>query len=169
MDNKKEALQEILKLMETSGVTTAEITAALKAKSMPKIEETFDLLCEVNGELKRLPFETGRDLDPKAIFPRKNLKFYLSLEETGMIPFPDEKEKDRLPDEDLCTLILEVRPELNEKLRELGKPLVSGEYWLNGHELSGIGYWMGIIREDRIRIDYYDSSRKAKVRYIGHL
>jgi len=167
--DKKEVLQQILAMMEQSGVTTADITAAIKAKSQPKIEETFDLLCEVNNELKRLPFETGRDLNPKAIFPRKNLKFYLSLEETGMIPFPELKDKERLLDEDLCTLVLEVRSELNEKLRELGKPLLSGEYWLNGHELSGIGYWMAIIREDRMRIDYYDASRKAKVRYIGHL
>ena len=167
--DKKEAIQQILGIMQENELTVSEILAAQKAKNNPKVEETFDLLCEINGEMKRVPFETGRDLNPKAIFPRKNLKFWLELDETGMIQFPAEKEKDRLLDEDLCTLVLEVRTELNEKLRELGKPLFSGEYWMNGHELSGIGYWMAIIREDRMRIDYYDSTRKAKVRYIGHL
>lgn len=170
METKKnEAIQQILEIMEQNDVSIANIQQAQRAKNQPKIDETFDLLCEINGVLKRVPYETGKDLDPKAIFPRKNLKFYLSFEETGMVPYPPLSEKDKLADEDLCTLLMEVRPELNERLRELGKPILSGDYWLNGHELSGTGYWMARIREDQLKVDYYDAKHKAKIRIIGHL
>lgn len=167
--NKQRALLQILGIMQESDLTVTDIENAQKAQNQPKAEETFDLLCEINGSLKRVPYETGKELAPKAIFPRKNLKFYLSLEETGMVPYPKEDEKDKLADEDLCTLLMEIRPELNEKLRELGKPLLSGDYWLNGHELSGIGYWMARIREDQLKVDYYDSLHRAKIRHIGHI
>lgn len=166
---KQEAVQQILGIMQDNNITVADINAMIKAQSRPQINESFDLLCEVNGTRKRLPFDTGKDLNPIAIFPRQNLKFFLSLEETGMIPFPPVKDKDQLLDEDLCTLLMDVRPELNEKLRELGKPILSGDYWLNGHEFSGVGYWIANIREDRLRVDYYDARSVAKVRHIGHL
>lgn len=176
---KKEVIRKILEMiwsnqpatkvvaeMNKTGVTPAEVMENIQK---PQTEETFDLLCEVNGELKRLPFETGRDLNPKGIFPRKNLKFWLSLDETGMLPFPDPKDKDKLPDEDISILLQEVRHELNDKLSELGKAPLRGDYWLNGHELSGIGFWMARFYEGVLKVDYYDSSHKAKVRYIGHL
>ncbi|MEE6206640.1 MAG: hypothetical protein VZR95_01120 [Alphaproteobacteria bacterium] len=166
---KQEAVQQILGIMQDNNITVADITATIKAQSRPQVQENFDLLCEINGIRKRLPFDTGKDLNPIAIFPRQNLKFFLSLEETGMISYPAANEKEQLADEDLCTLLMEVRPELNEKLRELGKPIVSGDYWLNGHELSGVGYWMARIREDQLKVDYFDASKKAKVRHIGHL
>ena len=167
--SKKEVIEKILHLMDESGVSVAEISTALKARVMPKEEERFDLLCKVGDELKRVSYEEGRDMNPIAIFPRNKFKFYLFLEETGMVPFPPIEEKDKLPDDDLSTLIQEVRSELNEKLMELGKAPVRGDYWLNGHELSGIGYWMARFHDDRFNSGYYDSKRKAKVRYIGRL
>ncbi len=169
MKTKEEALRQILGIMDEQGeLSVADIAAALRARQYPKVEETFDLLVEVFGERKRVPFESGKDMSPLAIFPRKNLKFYIELDESGMVPFPDEKAKAEFPDEEIAVLIQEVRDELNEKLRELGKPILSGDYWMNGHELSGhIGYWMARFRDGKLKVDYYDATRKAKIRRFG--
>lgn len=167
---KEDALKVILGAMDESEVSVADISAALRARQHPKPEENFDLLIESFGELKRVPFETGKNMAPLGIFPRNGLKFYLELDETGMVPFPDEKAKAEFPDEEMCTLMQDVRNELNEKLRELGKPILSGDYWLNGHELPGhIGYHMARFRDGKLKVDYYDASRKAKVRKFGRL
>ena len=164
---KEEALKIILGAMDECEISVADISAALRARQHPKPEEKFDLLIESFGELKRVPFETGKNMDPLGIFPRNGLKFYIELDETGMVAFPDLAVKTELPDEEMAVLMSEVRNELNEKLRELGKPLLSGDYWLNGHELSGTGYWMAKFRDGKLRVDYYDSSRKAKIRKFG--
>lgn len=166
---KEEALKIILGAMDECEVSVADISAALRARQHPKPEENFDLLIESFGELKRVPFETGKNMAPLGIFPRNSLKFYIKLEETGMVPFPELETKDSLIDEEMATLISEVRNELNEKLRELGKPILSGDYWMNGHELSGIGYWIAKFRDGKLRVDYYDASRKAKIRKFGRL
>ena len=166
-NTKSEALQ-ILEMMQAKGVTVADINAAIKAQR--QVDETFDLVCLINGVLTRIPFEKGRELSPVGIFPRKNLKFFLELDETGEISFPSVEEKREMPDDDLFTLISEVRPELNEKLRELGKPLVSGNYWLNGHEVGDhIGYWIAHMRDDKLVVDYDNKTSRAKVRKIGHI
>lgn len=169
MKTKEEALRVILGAMDESEVSIAEISAALRARQHPKPEENFDLLVESFGELKRVPFDTGKNLAPLGIFPRNGLKFYIELDETPTVPFPDLAVKAELPDEEMAVLMAEVRNELNEKLRELGKPLLSGDYWLNGHELSGTGYWMAKFRDGKLRVDYYDASRRAKIRKFGRL
>ena len=133
---KEDALKVILGAMDESEVSVADISAALRARQHPKPEENFDLLIESFGELKRVPFETGKNMAPLGIFPRNGLKFYIELDETGMVPFPELETKSTLIDEEMATLIMEVRNELNDKLRELGKPILSGDYWTNGHELS---------------------------------
>lgn len=167
---KEEALRKILGIMDEQGeLSVADISVALRARQHPKPEEKFDLLIESFGELKRVPFDTGKNMAPLGIFPRNGLKFYIELDETGMVPFPELATKDKLPDEEMATLMSEVRNELNEKLRELGKPLLSGDYWMNGHELSGIGYWMAKYRDGKLRVDYYDASRRAKIRKFGRL
>lgn len=167
---KDEALQMILGAMDESEVSVAEISAALRARQHPKVDETFDLLIVENGGYKRVAFDAGKDASPVAIFPRKNLKFFLELDETGMVLFPDAKAKEDFPDEEIATLIMDVRDQLNEKLRELGKPILSGDYWLNGHELNGhIGYWMARFRDGRLIVDFFNASRKAKIRKIGRL
>ena len=160
-----EEVHQIMSIMQENEISVDDITRALR----PGTSETFDLVCLVDGKPTRVPFEEGKDKNPIGICPKKKLKSYLSLEETGMVSYPDLSEKDKLADEDLCILFMEVRPELNERLRELGKPILSGDYWINGHELSGIGYWMARIREDKLKVDYYDAQHKAKVRKIGHL
>ena len=166
---KEDALKVILGAMDESEVSVADISAALRARQHPKPEENFDLLIESFGELKRVPFETGKNMAPLGIFPRNGLKFYIELDETGMVPFPELETKSTLIDEEMATLIMEVRNELNDKLRELGKPILSGDYWMNGHELSGIGYWMAKYRDGKLKVDYYDASRKAKIRKFGRL
>ena len=166
---KEDALKVILGAMDESEVSVADISAALRARQHPKPEENFDLLIESFGELKRVPFETGKNMAPLGIFPRNGLKFYIELDETGMVPFPELETKSTLIDEEMATLIMEVRNELNDKLRELGKPILSGDYWMNGHELSGIGYWMAKYRDGKLKVDYYDASRKAKIRKFGRI
>ena len=178
---KEEAIQKVLEMiwsnqpatkvieaMHENELTPAEVVAALH-KPKPTVEERFDLLCEIEGQLKRVPFEEGRELNPKGIFPRNKFPVYLCLEETGKIPFPELKDKERLMDENLCILIQEVRHELNDKLCELGASPLRGPYWLDGHELSGIGYWVGEFYEGQLKVDYYDCKYKAKVRFIGRL
>ena len=166
---KEEALSKILAIMdEQCELSVADISAALRARQHPKPEESFDLLVEVFGEKKRVPFESGKGMSPIGIFPRNGLKFYIDLDETAMVEFPNEEAKAEFPDEEMCTLMQDVRNELNDKLRELGKPILSGDYWLNGHELSGhIGYHMAKFRDGKLKVDYYDSSRRAKIRKFG--
>lgn len=168
MKTKEEALRQILAILDEQGeLSVSDISAALRARQHPKPEENFDLLIESFGELKRVPFETGKNMAPLGIFPRNGLKFYIELDETGMVSFPELETKSTLIDEEMATLIMEVRNELNDKLRELGKPILSGDYWMNGHELSGIGYWMAKYRDGKLKVDYYDASRKAKIRKFG--
>ena len=164
--NLPEAIPQILKIMNENELTVDDISQALRAQ---KNAETFDLVYEADGKFIRVPYEEGKDKNPIGIIPRKKYNFFLYLDETGMSPFPPIEEKDQLPDEVLCNLLMDVRPELNEKLRELGKPILSGNYWLNGHEFSGIGYWMAHIREDVLKVDYYNIKHTAKVRKIGRL
>ena len=164
--NLPEVVPQILKIMNDNEITVEDISQALRAL---KNAETFDLVCEVEGKLVRIPYEEGKNKNPIGIIPRKKYNFFLFLDETGMSAFPPIEEKDQLPDELICNLLMDVRPELNEKLRELGKPILSGDYWLNGHELSGIGYWMAHIREDKLKVDYYNIKHSAKVRKIGRL
>lgn len=167
---KNEAIKQILGIMAANEITVSDVENAVKAQQRPKVEETYDLLCDVNGTLTRVPFEKGKDMEPIGIFPRKSLKLYLLLDETGMVPFPPVEEKKKLLDEELCTLLMDNRPGLNEKLRELGKPILSGEYWLNGHEHSDhIGYWMATIRDNQLKVGYDYKDRRAKVRKIGRL
>ena len=182
--NKTEAIQKILEMiwsnkpaakvitaMAESEVTPAEVTEALN-KPKPGSGERFDLLIEEDGKPKRVAFEDGKDKNPKAIFPLNDFPTYLSLEETGMQLFPDLKDKERLMDEHLCMLIKPVRHELNDKLEVLGKAPLRGEYWLNGHELSGTGYWTVKFYEGEMKwipreIEYNNPKHTAKVRYIG--
>jgi hypothetical protein len=167
---KDEALRKILGIMDEQGeISVSDISSALRARQHPKPEENFDLLIESFGKLKRVPFETGKNMAPLGIFPRNGLKFYIELDETPMVPFPELKTKSELIDEEMATLIMEVRNELNDKLRELGKPILSGDYWMDGHELSGIGYWMAKYRDGKLKVDYYDASRRAKIRKFGRL
>ena len=190
---KKEAIQKVLNMiwnsqpaakvieaMAESEVTSTEIVEALN-QPQPKSGEHFDLLCKIDGELKRVAFKDGEDKDPIGIFIRDELPYFLYLDETGMQSFPDLKDKDRLMDEKLCYLIKPIRHELNEKLSDIGKVPLRGEYWLNGHELSGIGYWTAIFRDGQLKfgqrdaefgprdIGYHDPTHTAKVRFIGRL
>ena len=181
---KKEAIQKVLEMiwsnqpaskvieaMQKNEVTPAEIMEAL-SKPKPQSGERFDLLIEENGELKRVSFEEGKDKSPKAIFPLNDFPTYLFLEETGMQLFPDLKDKERLMDEHLCMLIKPIRHELNDKLEVLGKAPLRGEYWLNGHEFSGTGYWTVKFYEGELKwmpreIEYNNPKHTAKIRYIG--
>lgn len=162
----------ILKIMKENDLAVEDINKALRSL---KNAETFDLVCNIDGKLTRLPYEEGEKKNPIGICPCKKHNFFLYLDESGEGPFPPIEEKDQLLDELICNLIMPVRPELNEKLRKLGKPLLSGDYWLNGHELSGIGYWMARIREDELhrsddpRASYDNVNCIAKVRKIGRL
>lgn len=159
-----ESVHHILAIMLDNNISVDDLTQALRPKN-----ETFDLVCEIDGKLTRVSFEDGKDKNPIGICPKKKHNFFLFLDETGMVEFPDINEKSNLADEVLCRLMMEVRPELNEKLRELGKPILSGDYWINGHEHSGIGYWMARIRQDKLIVDYFDARHTAKVRKIGYL
>lgn len=168
--NKTEAVSKILAIMDAEKVSVAEISAAMRARLYPKPDETYDLLVEVFGEKKRVAFESGKNMSPIAIFPRKDLKFYIELDETPMTEFPSEEEKSNFMDEEMATLVQGVRDGLNDKLRELGKPILSGDYWLNGHELPGhIGYHIARFRDGRLEADYYDAYHRAKVRRFGRL
>lgn len=164
--NLPEVVPQILKIMNDNEITVDDITQALHAL---KNAETFDLICEIDGKFARVPFDEGKSKNPVGIVPRKKYPFFLYLDETGMSAFPPIEEKDQLLDELICNLLMDVRPELNEKLRELGKAILSGDYWLNGHEFSGVGYWMAHIREDKLKVDYDNTKHTAKVRKIGRL
>lgn len=165
---KQEAIAQILGMMRENEISLQDIKEARLAALRPKCTENFDLLVVVDGMPQRLPFEEGKDLAPTAIFPFKDAPAYMEFKETSPGDYP-VKLKEQLPGVNTFQRMADIMPELNAKLEELGQPLFEGTYWLNGHEWSGIGYWIAKVHKNKVDTTYMDERHKAKVRLLGYL
>lgn len=168
---KKTETLKIIGIMQKYGITIADIKEEEENIRRPKNPRAFDLLIEVDGTKMRVPFDEGKDKNPIAIFPRKDLTSFLYLEEEPETVCPARLEDRRqLLTENFSALLYDVRPELNARLRQLGKPELVGDYWGYAHELSGCGYYMARFDfRKQLEFSYYDANHRAKIRRMGRL
>ena len=168
---KQEEIQKILGIMQNHGITVADIKDALENARRPKNPRAFDLLIEVNGAKMRVSFDEGKDKNPIAIFPRSDLNSFLYLDETQETTCPAKLDDRRsLLTENFSGLLWDVRPELNARLRQLGKPELTGDYWGYAHEYSGCGYYMARFDfKKHLEFTYYDAKHRAKIRRMGRI
>lgn len=169
---KELVLQDIVRTMAEHNITIGDVDNAQKEYKRAQFaeKETFDLLVDISGERKRVSFEEGRTENFVAIYPFKDSDVYLELDETGETEYPPLENQNRLAHVDFIGAVMSVRPELNEKLRQLGKPILSGRYWVKGYEHPGhAGYWEVQVRQDKMDTGYGNPGVRAKVRYVGRL
>lgn len=98
-------------------------------KNKVQCNNGFDLLVFIDDIPQRLPFAEGKKLNPVAIFPF-NDSFYIELKETEVFGYPINFQE-RLPSVENFNRLSDVISELNERLQELGAPVLGGSYWLN--------------------------------------
>lgn len=165
---KKQTIAQILNMMRVGEITFEDLKEARLAALRPKCTEDFDLMIEVDGVRQRVPFAEGKGLNPLAVFPFRDAPFYMEFKETSPGDYP-VKLKEQFPGVNTFQRMADIMPELNEKLKELGQPIFEGTYWLNGHEWSGIGYWIAKVHKNKVDTTYMDERHKAKVRLLGYL
>ena len=139
---KRQIINQIIQLMENMGITTEDIIIATNERACRK---AMDLLCEVDGVKKRLPFEEGKSKKIVGIFPFAN-DIFLYVEERETVR--TDVDETKIPSRDIFDELHKVRAELNEALSSLGLPIVDGFYFsLCGfHPIKGvIGYGGTII------------------------
>ena len=169
MKQKEKELQEILRIMQTTGITVEDIITEQKRVKNKKLQ-AFDLLVVIDGVKQRVPFEQGKDCPVKlGIFPRPNNSSYIELTESDPCSCPLElEERRKFITENLADLLDDVKDELNVRLREIGAPEIDGKYWAYAHEWSGCGYYIARFSpKDRLVFTYYDEKHVAKVRRVG--
>ena len=165
---KNEAMAQILKMMRENEVSFEDLKEFRLQMLRLKCTENFDLLIVVDDMPQRVPFDEGKNLAPTAIFPFRDAPFYMELKETEPSDYPVTL-KNILPGVNTFQRMAHIMPELNEKLKELGAKPFEGVYWLNGHEWSGIGYWVGKVHKNKVDTTYLDERHKAKRRLLGYL
>lgn len=158
---KQKIINQIIQLMENMGITTEDIIIATNERASRK---PMDLLCEVDGVKKRLPFEEGKSKKIVGIFPFAN-DIFLHVEEREETVRTDVDET-KIPTCDIFDELHKIRVELNEALSSLGLPIVDGFYFaepiITMHQPSWIVGWN---KEGKFCSDYYDTNVQAKVRY----
>ena len=165
MDKKKE-IKKVLQMMQDKEVTLDDVIAYCSAKEEPQ----FDLLCEVNGTLRRLPFIKGKALNPIGIFPlRENI--YLELDEKPLGSRPACLDK-ILPPLEFWEKVFKIRKQVNACLAKLHAPLLEGVYF--GEDTTAkaeddILNWVAKMVDCPETITTYCSwSTHAKTRYCGY-
>jgi len=150
------------KLKSKKGTKELKPFLAARFKNTP---ESFDLFCYG----KRVSFDFGKIIGASGIFPFKDSNIYFELTETDET-LRNEAEENRLPDKDFCENVYGVENELNERLKELGCPPLSGSYFATSDYISGANWIVGFDDDaECMPADYYNNDEKAKIRYIGTL
>ena len=182
MSKKQESILQILKIMQENEITLADIkkTITKKTKSAKKVSpkvKNFDLLCNINGSYKRLPFETGKDLNPIGIFPFADQKDYIVFNGLGHFANGNTKmhysqthriAQAQIPSVDFFEEIFKIRQDLNEALTALNKPEFKGPYLAVSPDYIPEANWIVAFFEgtDSLACDFYESKEEAKVCYI---
>ena len=126
---KEEIIKQIHELMEEHHIYVNEVVE-YRRRLIRNDHQPFDLLCVCStaSQLFRTTFEKGKNLHPIAIFPFANNNISLFLHECG----PEQRcfvaEQD-VPSVEYWKSIDAIKDELNQKLKELGAPIVDGVYF----------------------------------------
>ena len=133
-----------------------------------KYGHAFDVLCEVDGKMVRLPFEK-RNGNLIGIFPFVGTGEYIELAE-----YPNKTHIDvdvdctRLLDEHFCAQIARIKDRLNDRLKQLNSPILEGKYLADNTYMRGAGWIVGFAAgKDGISSYYYGGNTPAKLRYMG--
>ena len=182
MSKKQESILQILKIMQENEITLADIkkTITKKPKSAKKVSpkvKNFDLLCNINGSYKRLPFEIGKNLNPIGIFPFADQKDYIVFNGLGHFANSNTKmhysqthriAQVQIPSVDFFEEIFKIRQDLNKALTALNKPEFKGPYLAVSPDYIPEANWIVAFFEgtDSLACDFYESKEEAKVCYI---
>lgn len=163
MRKKSPSLKELSKYLQNHEV-------AIKTVKPCELNDEFDLLCIVDGKKKRLPFSTGRQLSPIAIFPFAKDAHYIELDEQEGKKHTDEDvDESRLLDRGFCDHVYKIKDRLNLYLEALNKPLLKGGYLADSNYMQGTGWIIGFDdnKYNTLASDYYGGNLEAKLRYSG--
>ena len=170
MEAKKEIiLEQIYQMMRGSGLTVNDVKN-FYLQHQEDLADEFDLLCLLDGQLKRLPFSLRHLGKPIGIFPFPTDPEYIELDEAEHKKHTDtDVEKDRLLDEQFCGRVYKIKDKLNEYMEALGKPLLKGIYLADNSYMQGCGWLVGFDDNEshNLSSDYYGGNQPAKLRYMG--
>ena len=126
---KEKIINQICSLMNEHHIYVSEIADA-RRRLFHNDYQAFDLLCLCSTEktLFRTSFEKGKDLHPIAIFPFADNNIALFLRECQVEERCFVVEQD-VPSVEYWKNIDAIRDKLNQKLVELGAPIVEGVYF----------------------------------------
>lgn len=160
---KKKTIKKIAGLMKSHNISLDDLRKELN-------QDHFDLLIEVNGERKRVPYLTGKNLNVVGIFPFKKLNVYLETDETAET-YRRGADESRLPTISFWEDLEKIRKQLNKDLADLNKPVIEGCYFATTpYGQSDFNYIIAYVKdEEKMRSDWYGDSEKAIIRYLGCL
>lgn len=170
MSKKQNALLQILKIMQDNKITVEDIQkASLKVKN-------FDLLCKIDGSLKRVSFEKGKSLNPIGIFPFATDNTYIVFDGLGHVANGNTKmhysqtnklAKVYIPTVDFFEEIFPIRESLNQALKALNKPEFRGAYFAVSPDYIPEANWIVAFFDgcQTLGSDFYESNEEAKVCY----
>ena len=162
---REQVIRKVINLLKESGLTIYDVHGYLRKIS----HHQFDLLCRVDGEEKRLPFEEGKNNNPIGLFPFKEDSHYIEFAEVSECTRIHADETG-LPTVGFFQEILPLMDEINACLKDLKQPVLDGYYFANKQDnLNWIVYLSGNDEAEELSVDYYGRAETAKIRYLGSL
>ena len=127
----------------------------------------FDLLCQVRGEKKRLPYFMGQFKDVIGIFPFKDSPLYLYTHETEITVRLGANEK-KIPTLEFWRKIFEIREDLNKTLVNLNFLPLDGRYFARDVGSSYVEDVVFFKKDDNQSTELsHTYHSRAKIRYFG--
>ena len=171
MSNKQRSILRVLRIMQEEGITMNEL------QQMSHNFESFDLLCEIDGRLKRVSFEEGKSLHPIGIFPFKDDNTYIVFDGLGHIAnqntMMDYAKKRKLSDVNIPTVsyfeaIFKIKDKLNKALKSLYKPIFKGTYLALSPDYIPEANWIVSFFDNakNLSSDFYEAKEESRVCYI---
>jgi len=147
---KEEIIKQIHELMDEHRIYVNEV-AEYRRRLLQNNYQAFDLLCLCSTEkiLFRTSFEKGKKLHPIAIFPFVDNNIALFLRECHSEERCFVVEQD-VPSVEYWKNIDAIRDELNQKLRELGAPIVDGVYFAEPRVGKRRDNWIVCFQEGKV-------------------
>ena len=160
---KNKIINQILSLMAEHDVSVNEIVQAGNCQ-VYKDWHAFDLLCVSDGRLLRTSFLEGKELNPIAIFPFADNNIALFLRECQAEERCFVTEQD-VPSIEYWKNIDGIKTELNQKLTELGAPIVDGVYFAEPRVGKRRANWIVCFQDGKVMHScFYSLHEPAKFR-----
>lgn len=158
---KQKVIREITKLMHQHEISINDLEIIMNTTTK------FDLLCEVNGNLVRLPFDKGVNEKIIGIFHSKHSNMFLYVNETSE-SLRVEANEFKIPTIRYWEDIFKIKEELNNTLINLGFDEIDGRYFARSMHLTQANWIVRFSKNlDRLTSDYYENRETAKIRYFG--